>query len=52
MYPPQPTRLTSPEGLGTSGREDPVGVSDDRGGDMDNPPMGLFSGLGNTSLMV
>jgi hypothetical protein len=52
VYPPRPTRQTSPGGLGTSGGEDPVGVSGDRGGDVDDPPMGPFSDFGNTSLMA
>ena len=48
VYPPRPTRLTSPEGLGMSGGEDSVGVSGDGGGVMDDPLKGPLSDIGNT----
>jgi len=47
MYPPCPTRLTSPVGLGMSSGDVPVGVSGDR------LPLGAKSySLGNTFLMA
>lgn len=44
-------RLTSPEGFGMRGGEDPVGVSGDSG-DVGDPHIGSPSDLGNTSLMA
>ena len=52
MYPPRPTRLTSPEGLGMSGKEDVIGVRGDGGGDADDPLVISFSEIGNTCIMA
>ena len=53
VYPPCPTQLTSPAGLGMSSGDGPVGLSDDGGGDMDNLPLGSGSySLRNTFLMA
>lgn len=53
MYPPRPTRLTSPVGLGISRGDGPVGVSGDEGGDINDLSLGSESySLGNTLLMA